>query len=205
MTAPYDFSDVRLTLPNSTFREHCTLSVGGREVVLNEIGPAHTDGDTIVYVPDAGVVFTGDLVFVDSTPVMWGGPIENWLHALTAIVALDPKVIVPGHGPLTTSVGVARVRDYLEFVLEQATRHHRHGLSAKAAAYAIAQSGRFRQLGFAEWDSPERVMTTAYSIYRQLGTSAFPAGTPGLLRVMAEQAELAFEFPAASPRLMHQL
>ena len=55
-------------------RAGSTCSVGDRDVSLIELGPAHTGGDTIVHVPDSGTVFTGDLLFIDGTPIVWAEP-----------------------------------------------------------------------------------------------------------------------------------
>ncbi len=67
------------------------LEVGGRRVELIEVGPAHTPGDAIVWVPDARVVFSGDIVFSGVTPIMWAGPASNWIAALERIAALEPR------------------------------------------------------------------------------------------------------------------
>ena len=58
------------------------LRIEGVEVVLAEVGPGHTDGDVIVYVPARRVAFCGDVVFVGSTPVMWAGPVQGLVAAL---------------------------------------------------------------------------------------------------------------------------
>ena len=203
MIAPYDFSGVRLTLPNRVFSGELTLSVAGREVVLRELGPAHTDGDAIVFVPDARVLFAGDLLFIDSTPPMWAGPIENWLHALDVIVGYDAHVIVPGHGPLTTREGVLRMRNYLEFVAEHARSMHRDGVPPTAAARRILAHPSFVAAGFLRWDSPERVVTTVNSIYRHAGYNQWPHATLNQIRVLAAQAEVAAGMTEAAPAVMH--
>jgi glyoxylase-like metal-dependent hydrolase (beta-lactamase superfamily II) len=74
---PFSFREVRLRRPDRTFRGELALEVGGREVRLIEVGPAHTPGDLIVHVPDARVVFAGDILFIGVTPVMWAGPVER--------------------------------------------------------------------------------------------------------------------------------
>ena len=56
--------------------------------------------------PDASAVFTGDILFIEGTPIVWAGPISNWIAACDLIEALDPTHIVPGHGPLTDLSGV---------------------------------------------------------------------------------------------------
>ena len=75
----FDFASVVERLPTESFEGRHDLRVGDRDVHLIELGPAHTLGDTIAHVPDAGVVFTGDLLFIEGTPIMWDGPVANWL------------------------------------------------------------------------------------------------------------------------------
>lgn len=88
-----------LIAPTHTFRDTITLDVGGRRVDLHHFGPAHTSHDVVVHVPDAGVVFAGDLVEegaeaqagTDATP-------SNWRHVLDLMLELNPRIVVPGHG-----------------------------------------------------------------------------------------------------------
>jgi cyclase len=203
MTAPYDFAGVRITRPNHEFSGELVLDVSGRTVVVRELGPAHTDGDSVVFVPDAGVLFTGDLLFIDSTPVIWAGPVENWIAALDAILAYEARVIVPGHGPLTTRSGVLRVRDYLELVSEETLKLFAQGVPPRITAARIAASPRFAALGYLAWDSPERIMTTVHTIYRNHGYRQRLHGNLAKVRVLASQAELAFQMQDATPRSMH--
>ncbi|SER94696.1 Glyoxylase, beta-lactamase superfamily II [Lentzea xinjiangensis] len=88
-----------LVAPTHTFRESVTLDVGGRRVDLHHFGPAHTSHDVVVHVPDAGVVFAGDLVEEGAEPQ--AGPDatpSNWRAVLDRVLALGPRVVVPGHG-----------------------------------------------------------------------------------------------------------
>jgi len=73
----FDFEGIRPTLPTRTFSDALEVHVGARELQLMEVGPAHTGGDTLVYVPADRTVFTGDILFVEGTPVMWAGPVQN--------------------------------------------------------------------------------------------------------------------------------
>jgi cyclase len=156
--APYDFSGIHVTAPTATFNGRRELDVGGRRVELIELGPAHTPGDLIVHVPDAGVVFAGDLMFVGVTPIMWVGPVENWLAGLDRILELDPRVVVPGHGPVTDLDGVRAMRRYWEFVTE-----------AVRAGRTPAEILRSLPEEFAGWDNPERIAVNAAIIERGPG------------------------------------
>ena len=88
-------------LPSCTFEHEATLSVGGRTVDLRFQGRGHTDNDIIVAVPDASVVFAGDLI-VEGGPPFFGDafPLE-WPETLTALRPLvGLGVLVPGHGAI---------------------------------------------------------------------------------------------------------
>jgi glyoxylase-like metal-dependent hydrolase (beta-lactamase superfamily II) len=148
-------------------------------VELLEVGPAHTLGDVIVHVPDAGTVFTGDILFVGVTPVMWAGPIANWIAACDRITALGAETIVPGHGPVTDATGVSGVRAYLEWARDEATSRFEAGMSAADAARDI-------DLGpFARWVDPERIVVTVDSIYGELDPTRERSGVLELIEAMA--------------------
>ena len=74
---PFAFGDVRLVAPTRTFSGQLELDVGGREVRLLEVGPAHTEGDLIVWVPDERIAIAADILFIGVTPIMWAGPLGD--------------------------------------------------------------------------------------------------------------------------------
>jgi glyoxylase-like metal-dependent hydrolase (beta-lactamase superfamily II) len=116
MLDPFDFSGIFVTPPGREFDGELTMKVGGRELNLIEVGPAHTPGDLIVHVPDAGLCFAADILFVGVAPVMWAGPTANWIGALERILALGADIVVPGHGPVSGRAEVEILRDYLEWL-----------------------------------------------------------------------------------------
>jgi 2-keto-4-pentenoate hydratase/2-oxohepta-3-ene-1,7-dioic acid hydratase in catechol pathway/glyoxylase-like metal-dependent hydrolase (beta-lactamase superfamily II) len=177
---PFDFNGITLRNADQTFDDQLTIDVGGREVRLLNLGPAHTAADSVVHVPDAGVLFAGDLLFIGCTPIVWAGPIANWVAACDAMIALDAPTVVPGHGPITDADGIRAVRGYLVHVAEQAEVAYRKGLSFVEAADSI-------DLGeYASWLDAERVVINVYQRYRELdaGTPELPA--MGLLAMQAD-------------------
>ena len=205
MLAPYNFDGVTCRLPTTTFDSQKTILVGGRPVHLIEVGPAHTRGDLMVLVPDAKVLFSADILFVNSTPVMWAGPVENWIRALDRILAMDVETIVPGHGPVTDKSSVKQVKTYWEYVHAAVAAEHRVGTEPHEAARRIALSDNFQLQPFALWNSPERIMVSTHTIYRNLDGRTDPISTRELVIIMRHQAQLAFDLPNAEPQLMRRL
>lgn len=206
MFKPYDFGGITITNPNEGFSRHKALSIHGVDIVITEVGPGHTDGDAIVHVPSRRVVYAGDILFVGVTPVMWSGPIEPLIAGLTLLQSLDVDVIVPGHGPLATAVDVQAVIDYWHFVHEALHRRFQQGMSPARAAREVILSEDFARHPWAQWDSPERLLTSAHALYRHWGARlrSLP-GKLGVMDLMRQQAMLAFSLPQASPRVMRHL
>lgn len=163
----FEFDGIELPPPDRTFDGRLDLEVGGRSIELIEVGPAHTAGDTIVVVPDAGVVYTGDILFVGGTPIVWAGPLSNWIAACDLMLGMEIDTVVPGHGPVTDKAGVVAVRDYLRFVEVEAGARFDAGMDAFDAARDIARSigadERFASLG--EFG---RIAVNVDTVYREL-------------------------------------
>ncbi|MFP4474705.1 MAG: MBL fold metallo-hydrolase [Desulfatibacillaceae bacterium] len=178
----FDFSGIELRPPTRFVDGELSLDVGGREVRVIEVGPAHTRGDVIVHVPDARVVFAGDILFVGGMPVMWAGPMSNWLAACDRIVALEPEYVVPGHGPVTDVAGVMECRRVLEKIRDEAEKRYYDGYSARAAAVDMAKN--------VEWNllDHERLVMAVHTLFREFGSEAEPAGVVDMFSEMAEIA-----------------
>ena len=158
----FDFDGIEMALPTETFTGKHSFDVGGRRIDLVEVGPAHTAGDTIVFVPDARTVYTGDILFIGGTPIVWAGPLDNWIAACDLINAADVETIVPGHGPITDKAGVTSIREYLVYVRDQATERFDGGMDAWDAARDIALNG------FGQWGEFGRIAVNVDTVYRSL-------------------------------------
>lgn len=203
MLKPYDFNGIVVTSPNAGFSVQKALNLHGLEILITELGPGHTDGDAVVHVPARRVAYAGDILFVGVTPVMWAGPLETLLAALAFVKQLDVDVIVPGHGPLATQADVQHVIDYWHFVHDALHRHFQQGMPAAQAARTVLWSTAFAQAPWASWDSPERLLTNAMTLYRHWGQPAsMLPGKLGVMNLMRQQARLAFDLPNATPRVM---
>ena len=159
---PFDFDGIELTPPTRTFDGRLDLEVGGRTVELIEVGPAHTQGDVLVFAPADRAVFTGDILFIGGTPIVWAGPLSNWIAACDLILGLDVEAVVPGHGPVTDKAGVAQVRDYLVFVAERGDGppRGRHGDLEAARDIALGP--------FGDWGERGRIAVNVAAVYREL-------------------------------------
>jgi cyclase len=175
---PFDFDGITVRPPSQTFQGQLELAVGDRQVTLVELGPAHTRGDTIIHVPDAGAVFTGDLLFIDGTPIVWAS-LSNWITACDRILDLDPSVLIPGHGPVTDTSGVADVRRYLTYVRDEARQRFQAGMTPQQAADDIDISA------FSDWGDPERLAANVVAAYREVDPSRPVAGPAELFVEMA--------------------
>lgn len=191
MLAPFDFSEVEVTPPTREFAGELELDTGGRRVRLIEVGPAHTAGDLIVHVPDASVVFAADVLFVGVTPVMWAGPVSNWLKALDCLLALEPAIIVPGHGPLCGRADVQAVRDHLAWVQAEAAPLLDDGRSVLDTAHELLASEGYRCSAWADWDAPERIVITIATIARERRGKSGPVGPRDRAAIFSDVAALA--------------
>lgn len=197
MLAPLDFDGIEVVAPTREFEGDLSLDAGGRKLRLIEVGPAHTPGDLIVHVPEAGVVYTGDILFVSVTPVMWAGPVINWIAALDKLLALDADTYVPGHGPVCGREEIEAIRRY--WVWLEAAARHRFGLgmSAWEAARDIALSPEFATHEWAGWFGPERIVINVATLERERrGELGGEPSTRDVVTIFSRVAMLARELNA---------
>jgi glyoxylase-like metal-dependent hydrolase (beta-lactamase superfamily II) len=179
--SPFSFEDVPLAVATRTFELQLELRVGDRSVSLLEVGPAHTAGDAVVHLADEGIVFTGDILFHGGHPIVWAGPVANWITACDRVLALHPTVVVPGHGPLATPAALEDLKEYFELLSREARTRFDAGMTALDAARDI-------DLGpYAGWSEGERVVANVHALYRDFGDQA-PSDA---LSLMGEMAALA--------------
>ncbi len=175
----FEFRDISLTLPTRTFVGELALRVGDKPILLKQVGPAHTAGDVIAYVPDDGLLFTGDILFIEGHPILWVGPVQNWLDACDYMLGLDADTIVPGHGPITDKRGVRAVRDYLSYISREARLRFDAGMPAADAAMDISLTD------FDSWGDAERIAVNVAVLYKEFNNDSEPASLPELFALMA--------------------
>jgi len=179
--AAFDFRNIELELPNETFEEKLTLNLGNRVIELTKLGPTHTLGDVIAYVPDARVLFAGDILFSGLHPLVWAGSIANCIAACEKIAALDVEVIVPGHGPVMDRAGVTEHIEYFKSLLNEVRAFIEQGVPESEAVRRLVSQG------FGSRSLPERLAVNVNAAYRELQSKA---RTHDVIAQFAEMARL---------------
>ncbi len=92
--------------------------LGSIDFVVDHVGPAHTPEDVVVFVPQLGVLFAGDLFFQGRIPFVGQADSRLWIQALNRLMKYQPKIVIPGHGPASTNpmVDMTMTRDYLLYL-----------------------------------------------------------------------------------------
>lgn len=178
----FAFEGITLTPPTETFEGEQRRRVGDKAVQLIEVGPAHTRGDVLVHVPDERVVYTGDILFAGGHPIMWEGPVANWVAACDRILAMDIETVVPGHGPLCGKDAVRALRGYLVDVEREARLRFDAGLPLREAVRDISLDA------YDAWGDGERIAVNVATLYREFGAPGDPLGPVELFGLMAEIA-----------------
>ncbi|RLC01570.1 MAG: MBL fold metallo-hydrolase [Deltaproteobacteria bacterium] len=164
----YSYDNITAALPTRTFEGRLELEVGSRKVELIEVGPCHTTGDLIVYAPHAGTVFVADIMIVGGHQIMWAGPVANFIKTLDLILSLDPRYIVPGHGPVTDSQGALEIKKYWEYYTHEAKIRYDKGMESFDAAKDIP-------LGpYAGYHDSEKIVVNVNALYKEFSNDSDP-------------------------------
>ena len=178
----FDFEGIQLQAPTDTFSGMMTRKVGDKKVELHEVGPAHTKGDVLVFVPTDKMVFTGDILFIEGHPIMWVGPVANWIKACDLILSWEVETIVPGHGPITDKSGVRAVREYLVYIEAEARKRHAAGMSVMEAAQDISFED------YSSWGDAERIVVNVDTLYKEFNNDPAPSNIVQMFEMMSKLA-----------------
>jgi glyoxylase-like metal-dependent hydrolase (beta-lactamase superfamily II) len=145
--APWIDAKTRLVPPDQWLDDKLDLTLGGMRVQIRAAGPAHTPEDLVIFLVDEKVLFAGDLVFRNRIPFVGQADSGRWINALDELLAFNPMVIVPGHGPASTSAvdDVKLTRDYLTH-LRKAMGGAARNMDPFDAAYDNADWSRFQNV-----------------------------------------------------------
>ncbi|MBD0745897.1 MBL fold metallo-hydrolase [Streptomyces sp. CBMA152] len=173
---------VEMGTPEVVFSDRMTLPTSGFRIELLHFGPGHTAGDAVVWLPDQRVLFTGDLVFSGATPFVLMGSVAGTLRVLDQLRALEPLVVVPGHGPVGGPELLDADADYLRWVRGLA----RQGISENLEPLPLARSvdlGPYAQL----LDSERLVGNLARAYAEERGAEpAAPLDVPAVFGEMVD-------------------
>lgn len=118
-----ELDTLQILLPTQTFTDRLLLQGSHRSVELIAVGPAHTAGDLVLWLPAERILFAGDVVQVETHPFLGTGSLIDWHRAHQVLEWLEAERIVPGHGPVGGPDTIRRLSDYLQ-VQELLVRQH---------------------------------------------------------------------------------
>jgi len=159
--------ETKPTPPNVTYSDTMRLVKGGREVQLHFPGPGHTGGDTLVFLPEERIVFTGDF-FVGrpgghGLPYMGDGYVEEWPSSLDRLKALEFDTIVPGHGlPFREREQIDHLQAYLRDLNRQVNALYAAGVSVEDAAGRVDLSAHVQHYGDRVVNADPRAVVRMY-------------------------------------------
>jgi cyclase len=179
-----DFGQFRHVPPMVTFSDRLSVHVDSLAVELTHFGPAHTTSDIVAWIPERGVLFTGDLAFNGGTPFAMAGSVLGWLEVIPTLRAYGATTVVPGHGPVCDPGVFDTVEAYLLWIESLA----RDGRAAGRVPLEVAQSadlGEFRDL-----TDPERLVGNLHRAYADLDAAETGAPRGGRIDVGTAFADM---------------
>jgi cyclase len=167
-----NWGEVEPTPPQLTYRDGLTLWIGERRAELIHVGPAHSTNDTAVWLPEERVLFAGDVLMSGCTPFVLMGSVAGSLAAIERLRALEPGIVVGGHGAVSGPEVLDQTADYLRWLGALAEQ-------AAAAGAGPLEAARQAELGpYAHWQEPERIVGNLHRAFAELATAE--GGAPAL-------------------------
>ena len=157
--------NVEVAVPNITYRDRLSAYIDDevRAEIIHPEGIAHTDGDSMVFVPEDRTLFAGDILWVDYHPNLEDADIQGQVRALRAVLRLKPRRIVPGHGPVSGLREVKGLIRYLEELDKNSGSALKEGLTGDRLVRRVIPSWA--------WDWKMRWVAESY--IRKLGNSLY--------------------------------
>ena len=147
----FDFSGLDYVAPTEIFEGGTELEIGGCKVIVIEGKPCHTRSDSIVHIPDEGVVHSGDLVSAGRHVGLQFPYMKNLLELVDLMLSWEAKVYIPGHGPLLDLGDLRDIRTYLLFMQSEARKRYDRGMPVEEATDDILRNlGPYKSLRGAE-------------------------------------------------------
>src|SRR6185295_19682054 len=165
---------IKLTNPTVTFSTGTVhLHLGTREVILFTL-PGHTGGDVLAYVPDANVVFTGDMGWRKTLPNLVDATVNDWIASLDKLLAEYPNAkFVPGHGDVATAAEMREFRDYLDDLRTRVKQAISDGLTIEQAKQQLKLPEKYKDFAFQNFAVPN-----VEDMYKELKGTKFNSERP---------------------------
>jgi glyoxylase-like metal-dependent hydrolase (beta-lactamase superfamily II) len=160
--------DRKVVVPSTTFEGKTVYRYGNTAVEVEFLGPAHTYGDLIVYIPQYKILFASDIAFYYVAPFAHNAHVGKWLETIDKIMKMDVDTIVPGHGPIGGKKELAEMADYFKMLQPEARKRYDAGMSPGRAAAEI-KLGRFDN-----WIGPERIVMNTVRLYNEFKGTGGP-------------------------------
>jgi cyclase len=155
-----DGTEVRkLVAPSVTFEDNLIYNIGGNVVEFRFVGPAHTWGDLVAFLPQHKILFAADLAFFNLVPYCHNAYISKWMEAIDKVMKWDWDVIVPGHGPVGGKKELAEAADYFRFLKPEVKKRYDAKMTPGAAAADI-KMGKYDN-----WMGSERIVMNTVRLY----------------------------------------
>jgi glyoxylase-like metal-dependent hydrolase (beta-lactamase superfamily II) len=160
---------IKLTNPSVTFAAGTVrLYLGKREVILFTL-PGHTGGDVLAYVPDADVVFMGDMGWRKTLPNLVDATVNDWITSLDSLLGQYPNAkFVPGHGEVATAGEIREFRDYLDDLRTRVKQAIANGLTVEQAKEQLKLPEKYKEFGFQNFAAPN-----VEDMYKELNGTKF--------------------------------
>jgi len=161
---------IKLTNPTVTFGTGTVhLYLGKREVILLTL-PGHTGGDVFAYVPDANVVFTGDLGWSKTLPNLVDAAVNDWIPSLDKILSQYPTAkFIPGHGNVAEAADMRDFRDYLDDLRERVRKGIADGLTIDQTKRQLKLPDKYKTFAFQNFAQPN-----VEDMYKELKGTKWP-------------------------------
>ncbi len=132
------------------------------------MGPAHTWGDMVAYLPEHKILFAADLAFFHLVPYCHNAYISKWIESIDKVMKWDVDVIVPGHGPVGGKKDLAESAAYFRFLKTEVKKRYDAKMSPAAAAADI-DMGKYNN-----WMGPERLLMNTVRLYDEFKGTLTP-------------------------------
>jgi cyclase len=160
--------DRKLVPPTTTIDGNIVYYYGDVQVEVRFVGPAHTYGDLVVYIPKHKVLFASDVGFFYVAPFAHNAHVGKWLETVDRILKMDVDTIVPGHGPIGGKKELAEMAEYFRVLIPEVRKRYDQRMTPGRAAAEI-------RLGkFDNWIGPERVVMNTVRLYNELRGTGGP-------------------------------